>query len=345
MRFAGLCSLSLAFLFSAPLNTVALAQAEVAEPALPEYRDEDLQLTEKKIEVLDEEMEKLAGLTQVLQELGSPSKKDPGESTRVYLERVDSTMKARGMAVHLLHQQLERALEAKVQLEAQIDEYEDWVEAIGRQLDAYPKQYQARAESLDQEVLELRRDGMILAFLLHKEASKRRDEEAIKDYASQFIADDGGNLLDTLADREARQEKFEERPEDELTSLYQDVASQVLDKSFERDLLTSHVILETEELSEILPAEHRQMVRQARDVLEQSKDLEDRSSQVSVIARYVFDNLQLVSPYSDAIRRMIVIRQKVVPGLPKIDEAIDQLVGGELPNRGRRGLMRVEPLE
>ena len=57
-------------------------------------------------EALNTELQQLEALTQILAELGSPSKKQPGESTEDYADRVNTTMKARGMAIHLMHQQL-----------------------------------------------------------------------------------------------------------------------------------------------------------------------------------------------------------------------------------------------
>jgi hypothetical protein len=312
------------------------AQEEVEIPAAPA----DVELTESKVEALSKELKQLESLTKVLKELGSPAQKQPGEDAKAHLERVDVTMKARGMAIHLIHQQLERALDAKFQLAAQIDDYEQWIRKLEAGLPEFKEKYQKRAGDLETQVLELQRDGMVLASLLYDAALAAGDQAAAERYKVEFMLEGGVNLLDSVPDAAARRAKFSGKDRGNLEAEYRGIEDQVVDLDFERRLLATHAILETEALAGLLPQEHREMLKAAQDALAASKDLEDRSAQISIIARYVFDNLQLVNRYPDALRRSFVLQTKVVPELPKIEEAVDSLIGGQLPLGGRRGIMR-----
>ncbi len=333
-RLARQLPLGMVILLCLPMVTVAWEDAEI--PMAPT----DVELTESKVEALSRELQQLEALTGVLQELGSPAEKEAGEETQEYLERVDVTMKARGMAVHLIHQQLERALDAKFQLAAQIDDYERWIQQLEAGLPDFRDRYRQRAEVLEGQATELRYDGMVLAELLHNAAREAGDQATADRYAVEFTMEGGVNLLEGLADREARRARFADLERAELEVRYASIEDQIVDLDFERRLLATHAILETEMLADLLPREHREMLRAAQDVLAVSKDLEDRAAQVSIIARYVFDNLQLVNRYPDAMRRRFVLQTRVVPELPRIDSVVEELVGGRFPGGGRRGIMR-----
>ncbi len=317
----------------------SLARAQEEPPVIPEYHDADRIITVGKTQTLNKELAQLEALTNLLKEFGSPAKKLDGEKTPDYLDRVDRTMKARAFAIELIEQQLEKALDAKAQLTAQLKEYQIWVETLAKQLDELPKEYQQRTDKLREDLTELGRDGQVLAFLLHKAATAEGDTAKAAEYSGDFQDPNGRNLLDALPDRASREAKFASLSTEDLEDRYAQVAGQLVDKEYERDLLLSHVIVETKELAEILPEEHRKMVKEAQAVLEKSKDLEDRSAQVSVLAKYVYDNLKVVNPYKDALRRAAAIRS-TLDSLPQIDVAIDNLVAGKVQSNGRRGIIR-----
>src|SRR3989339_1399866 len=160
----------------AAASTLAYAQPEPAPPTRQMY-EEDLVLTDRKIQALSTEMGNLDATVKLLQEYGDPAKVQPGESTKDYLRRVNKIMKARGHTVHLLHQRFEGALDAKFQLQTQLDEYVQWVEATAKRLKKYPEEYRVKAQQLDAALIEKRNDGRVLAHLICQAAQEAGDQE------------------------------------------------------------------------------------------------------------------------------------------------------------------------
>ena len=145
---------------------------DLAPEVLPAIDDGFAEATTQKAEALSNELKTLETLQKVLKDLGSPKKK-PGEEDAAYLDRVNSTLKGRALAVHLLHQQFERALIAKAEIEAHLNEYENWVDALEKKLAILPAEYSKRAESLGIEITEVSREGLVLASLIAAAAERR----------------------------------------------------------------------------------------------------------------------------------------------------------------------------
>ncbi len=137
--------------------------------------------------------------------------------------------------------------------------------------------YQADVESLAKEVQETRYDGQVLAYLISTQGGF---EKAIQDrYAKEYPA--AG--IQGVPDYQARQEKYQKVPKEKWQEEFQKLVRQVEIKAMKRQFLIVKAISESQELDDVLPAEHRRVLQEATEVLQKYSDLERTADQIAVM--------------------------------------------------------------
>lgn len=325
------------------LLTSAVRAQEESLPSLP-----DSESTVEKVTALSEGLQTLRRLQATLKNLGSPIVKEPGESNEQFLHRVDLILKGRAYAVTLIGQQMERALDARFQLQEELAQYEEWAEAVDAQLKLLPESYRRQREKLEQDFAAARPDGIVLAWLLYEE-NKESDPEAARDYQPHFDSVDpvtGKTLIDSISDADTRAEKFSAMTTEEKQAAFEKTINKLVDAEFEIELLNKVVILEAEGFRDILPKEHQEAIGTARSLLKDNEDLrslDDRAAQVAIIAKYTSQNLNLVQP-GRGISGLVDVLQNLKTSEPIVQEVMQELFTGDLPVRGRRSIMLRTPL-
>ncbi len=290
--------------------------APAPAPAAPSKQA--VEVTEEKKVVLNAEMAEFEAVNSLLDELGKATVKRKGESSRDYVVRANKIFKAQAYLVGLAAHRVESALDAKYQLESEVRDYARWVEHLSGRLRGRMKLYQADVESLAKEVQETRYDGQVLAYLISTQGGF---EKAIQDrYAKEYPA--AG--IQGVPDYQARQEKYQKIPKEKWQEEFQKLVRQVEIKAMKRQFLIVKAIPESQELDDVLPAEHRRVLQEATEVLQKYSDLERTADQIAVYAKYVDGNLDLVSSINldafspDVVEKAEAAARQVEGGLKKI---------------------------
>src|SRR3989339_303694 len=136
--------------------------------------DPQLEITEKRVECFKESMQELQQVSKWLESLGDPRKKEDGESTDAYYQRVHKIFRHRAQLLVLFQRQYEEALEIRYELEADLKEY------TGRILDQEAKagsrrqDIERRKAALKQERDVVRSEGIVAMATLHDAAVQER---------------------------------------------------------------------------------------------------------------------------------------------------------------------------
>ncbi len=313
--------------------TLALAAALLgAEPAgasretsqLTPLSPDHLQVTEAKTEALSSEMAMLEAAGALLEGLGKATEKRKGESPRQYLTRVNKIMKAEALLIHLAHERVEQALDAKYQLQEAVREYARWVEQMSLRIRERPDRYRSQVDELVEEIRDLRLDGQVLAHLIATRGSF--SESVKKRYEKEFPP--GG--VDAISDGASRQQKFLAMPEQQWPEEFRRLVREIQVREAKRQFLAARAIPESEELASLLPAEHHKMVEEATELLERHTDLETTADKVAIAAEYAMDNLELVSPFIDDLPEEEILRRSLEA--ERLAERLEGGLGGVVPS-------------
>ena len=299
----------------------------VPAPAAPSRQA--VEVTEEKKVALNQETAEFDAVSSLLDELGKATVKRKGESSREYVKRANKIFKAQAYLLSLAAHHVESALDAKYQLESQVQDYADWVDHLSGRLRGRGIKYEADVKALAQELQSIRYDGQVLAYLISTQGGF---DKAIQDrYAKEYPA----TGIQGVPDYQARQEKYQKLPKEKWQEEFQKLVRLVELKTMERQFLIVKAIPESKELDDVLPAEHRRVLQEATEVLRKNSDLERTADQIAVYAKYVDANLDLVSSIDldgdlnpDVIEKAEASARQVAGGLKKIEPS-----GVSLPPR------------
>ncbi len=322
-------------------DTIALSQSLAPQVPIPPPTPQDLQQTEAKNESLNQDMAALDATAALLKDLGKATEKRKGETSLAYVRRVNSIFKAQAYLIHLAHQRVESALDAKYQLEAQVTEYARWVDQLAASLPQRPQVYRTQVKGLLDEVRELRYDGQVLANLI---VTQGGFDQAIKDrYAKEFPS----SGVQQVPGYSARQQKFQQLPKEQWQQKFQELVRQIQVKEMKRQFLVVQAIPESEALAAGLPAEHRKVLQEATAILEKYSELESTADKVAIAAEYARDNLELVSGFVDsgtgfdpsavektesAAKRLQQGLEPLIPAGVGVTTRVGIMMSGEMPS-------------
>jgi hypothetical protein len=326
--------LALALALVGSLTASARSQQEEPLPSLPSP-----EATEEKVVALNEGLSTLKGLQATLRNLGSPIKKEDGESNSAFLKRVDRILKGRALAVTLVGQEIERVLDAKFQLQAQLAEYETWAMVVQKQLHIVTGDHEKRQGMLQTRFAEARPDVIVLAHLLFEELKATSSEQA-SNYEPYFKTH-----LEGLTDAAARRQKFQALPLAEKQKAFDQFLQVMVDSQFEIELLEKVVIVEDQGFKDILPAEHQKAIADAKAILEHNQDLKglgDKAAQVAIIAKYTAQNLNLVQP-GEGLEPLVRVLKELRETNPIVEAVLNELVANKISVRGRGRIMDWSP--
>ncbi len=296
----------------------------------------------RKTDVISDRLVRINEIAEKLEKLGDPAKKGADESTQEYLKRVDRIFKGRALFIVELHQEMQVVLEAKAQLDLYLERYERFVKRAEDYLGKRSTTLREEVVGLQKRGDEAIKDGAVLREMVltegkdNKTLVARLNAEPYKDLPK--AAD--------VADRATRESKFAGLNLKEKEDKLEELVGVVIDSAFEVNLLNRTFIPESEDLRAILPAEHTKALGAIRETFDKNKGqlavLENRAAQLSILAKYHRDNLQLVRPDlaggKDPLERMLEIRKKVADSAPAMDRFLRATKAEALTGTGLGGL-------
>ena len=282
-------------------------------PLSPDHRE----VTELQTKALSNEMATLKAASELLEDLGKATEKKKGETTKQYLTRVNKIMKAEAFLIHLAHERVEIALDAKYQLEEAVAEYSRWVEQMSERVRQRPVEYKKQVDALVQKTQELRNDGQVLAYLIATQGSF--DDKVRQRYRGEYDA----KTIEQTPDFQARRQKFLDLSDGDWQEEFHRLVRGIQRNEAEQQFLAVRAIPESEDLANLLPAEHHKMVQQATELLRQHTDLETTADKVAIAAKYAIENLKLVSPFIDEMDETELFRRS-----QQAQEVAEELKGG-----------------
>ncbi len=252
-------------------------------------------VTQKLTKTVGQSTSEFEALSKRLKELKDPTKKESGETNAEYLERVNEIFKGRALYIHKMHLLVQENLEAQFKLQEYLVEYKGWAEAVAKELDILPGQYQKRVGEIKSQVLEKARDMCVLADLIKTEIKNVPEKIELFKECSKIVND---KSLAKIADRNIRVSKFATLSISEKETALQKMHNFIKDSNFESNLLTTSIISETKALADILPKEHLVRIEEIRGVLIKAKEnnLEDRAAEISILSEYFGKQLDYVEP-------------------------------------------------
>lgn len=252
-------------------------------------------VTQKLTKTVGQSAAEFDSLFKRLKELKDPTKKEVGESNAEYLDRVNEIFKGRALYIHKMHLVVQENLEAKFRLQAYLDEYKVWAEALAKELQILPGQFQKRADDLKLQMAEKAYDIYVLSSMIKNETKDDTEKKQLFDFASSMVDD---KILSTIADKNVRIAKFASLSISEKEVELQKMVNFMKDSDFEYDLLSTNIITETKALADVLPKEHLVRINEMKGALQKSKDynLEDKAVEISILAFYYGGQLNLVEP-------------------------------------------------
>lgn len=312
---------------AAPASTPETA---AVRPLSPNNRE----VTEQKSAELNQSMAVLEATSEVLDELGKLTEKQKGEGHRQYLRRVNRILKAQAFLLHLGHQQVEAALDAKYQLENTVREYSAWVDQMTRRVQDRPRRYEAEIQELLAQSRELQYDGQVLAWLIVHEGEFPDDVK--KAYRQDVPAD-----IAAVPDGSRRQDKYRKIPQSQWQEEFRRLVRALQSNELNRQFRAVKAIPESRELAELLPVEHRKLVEEAMAVLAKSNDLEVAADKIAIAAAYADENLLLVSKDVDAMieGELLEISRKAESTAKQLETTLSQVVPGRLVAPSSTGIM------
>lgn len=275
------------------ITSVLLSTGQISIRDLNQVAPTDV--TQRLTKTVGQSTVEFDALTKRLKELKDPTKKESGETNAEYLDRVNEIFKGRALYIHKMHVMVQENLEAKFRLQAYLDEYKIWAEAVAKELQILPGQYQKRVEDLKAQMSDKTKDIYVLANMIKGETKDNAEKKQLFEAASNLVDE---KALETIADRNVRVGKFAALSIDEKETELQKMVNFVKDSNFESDLLSTSIITETKALADVLPKEHLLRIEEMKGVLQKAKDynLEDRAAEISILARYYGEQLNFVEP-------------------------------------------------
>jgi len=270
---------------------------------------------------VSESLKKVEEINKRLDSLGDPTKKRENETPGVYVDRVETTIRLRSLGVHHLHQEVEKALQAKYTMQDACQAYEGWNRRMTGAVSERPKRLREEMDKMNKDVTDYRANVIVLADLIKKQAESQQPPDSAKAKEMEGYCTNKrlGSVTDaaqrsanfssltTLADK---QSKF-----DELTARLEEATL------IARDLKTVY-IPEAEGFKESLPPAHKAAFDELKKTLDKNKEglqrLELMASRLSMKARITRELLASVRP-KDIGR---VLRKEDVD---KANDAVEQI--------------------
>ena len=332
---------------------IALTAAWLSQAAAtksPPSQADELLVTEKRSEYFKETLSELDKTAEWLDRLGDPRKKETGESTDDYFDRVKSIYQHRARLLILLQWEYEEALEIRYELEADLKEY------TGQLLEEDDKSKQRHAQLLKRKE-ELRRkradardELAVVGFLLRDALKKeeralekkpektRRDKDHLADLQKQIKELEAARKeAPSVANRQGREAKYENYTTEQLQTAVRAAISQVKDADFESRYLENHVLNETPQVFENLLGErYYRILQDANKLVTQTRVMEDRAAQVAILARYVREDLRSI----DTAVGLIELRrrlQEILAAEGERREYVEKIAGDQLGSRSDDG--------
>lgn len=300
----------------------------------------DVEVTQKKVEAINEGVENFKELFGKLKELGDPAVRKDNESDAQYLIRAERILKGRALYIHFVHQELQRIIEARYGAEMVLDDYDRWVKTRVDALKLSAAKLDDRAQKIQSDLAEFSFDAVVLAKLIGDDSDFKKKVELekvliqkekdmmlnpppekvgfrnlFKSVESDLGPDNA--RLKKINDFQARSEKFKSLSTDDKIKKYMDFKKKYKDFSFEFSYLTKAVVPENQKLSVSLPKAHESLVSNVKASLSSNKaffdQLDDQAVQLSIVARYTRENLGLVSSIKDrseAFETLVQINNK-----------------------------------
>lgn len=302
-------------------------------PSLPSA-EPNPEITQQKLQSLDEKLKDLEELKVKLKDLGKPTEKMEGESTEQYLERVERIFKGRAYYLILIGQEVKDALKAKWEAEGAVEEYKQWIKNLEKRFPNLFTKYEKKRAGLTKDVEELARDLVVLASITHaqatKEAAAAPDEKKkrLEEQAKQLEKEFSPQTLADIQDRQSREQKFQPLTtvEDKVKK-YNDLLRDYNKKLWRRDLWMT-ASAETGALRNVLTDAHVQALKALESTLTDNQEivgLEDEAEKLSDLADYVNDTLSLVPP--EGLKKTTSItRADVLNRLPSINAGIGTIM-------------------
>ena len=199
----------------------------------------------QQVDVIDKRLKELKDLT----------KREDGEPEQHYIERVERGIKLRTLRIHLLDQEVERALAAKYAMEDACQAYRQWCETQIKGGEEVTKKLQAELAKLNKDVADRMADVIVLAGLIKQQAEREQNAKVAREM-TRWCTETRMKAVERRAEREAafanlatlgdKQTKFDELRAslEEATLIARDYEHEYIPESqaFNKDLPAAHKV-------------------------------------------------------------------------------------------------------
>lgn len=280
------------------------------------------EVTEKRLENFKESQAELDRIAGILVRLGDPRKRQKGESTDQFFERVENIYRYRAQGLILLQMEYEGALRTRYELEADLKFYMQEVLNENEGFEAQQKQRLARRDAIKARSIQLADEVTIIHALIYRAAEKERrplehkenltwkEAQAVVELSDDLKAcEDGMKRIGEVPDRLKIEAQYAGKSLPELREARRDIEVRADAAKFEYQYLEFEFDpQQSADVQKLLGERYGKIFEDARRCVDETKDLEKRAARVAILARETRDRLR----EGRRARNMFVRRQQLI---------------------------------
>lgn len=315
------------------LFVLALSLAAAEDPTQAAF-----EVTEKRIEEFQDSRAELEEICRRLKDLGDPRVKEKNETDDAYFQRIHQIYVYRGQGLVLLQMEYEEALAMRYELEADLDFY---LWQLSSEYEGFAAKQQRKIEEkkrAEQDRNRLQDEARVVRSLLYAAAKKAHDALSAKTPRTWREEQELAALADDLAHcrtdanplaeniNETRQ-RYRDATVAQLRETVRDVELRAETSDFRYRYLEYELTpQDADEMNRVLGERYGAIFQEARQIVEETKDLEKRAAKVAVLAEQTREHLrELRNTRSMIARRHALL--KFVAGEAGRIEAIGVIAG------------------
>ncbi len=291
------------------------------------------EVTEERLDEFKDSRAELEEICRVLLSLGDPRTLEKGESYDRYFERIDKIYTHRAHGLVLLQMEYEEALTTRYELEADLHFY---LWEISNEHEGFAARQAERVkqkEAAKRESVSLKNEEIAVRKMLY-EAAKRehgrlqrrpkptwREQQRIAELADDARRCEAAKDA-VVPDQLAIQEKYADQTIAQLREALRSLEVRAEAARFEYEYLEYELTpQDSQDMAKLLGERYASILQQARDVVDQTKDLEIRAAKVAFLARETRKHLRELR----TTRRLIAHRKKLMEFVAGEDRRMEAL--------------------